>query len=213
MVATGGSGWRLAPCLIALIRECDRLYPSRSIASDGSIGDQAHAGRGSASDHNPSNGWVCAVDVTDDKAHGCDADLLARHLVASRDPRIKYVIWNGTIVKSYQSNGVPAWQPQPYTGINAHDRHTHVSVHNVPEARDDVRPWWPTREDSDMTPEQAAKLDRIDRVLGNLDPSVASIRSVTDALYTATVQGRLGGLAALIRQIVREELANQSGSQ
>lgn len=158
MVAISGTGWRLAPCLVDLIKQCDDLFPNRSTASDGSIGDAAHASR--ASDHNPADGWVCAVDVTDDKANGCDADLLAQHIVASRDPRVKYVIWNRTIAKSYASNGVPAWQPYPYTGTNAHDKHTHVSVHNTAAARNDLSAWWPIEED-DMTPEQAGKLDAV----------------------------------------------------
>lgn len=161
MVATSGRGWHLAPCLVALIEESDRLFPSRSIASDGSIGDQAHASRDS--DHNPANGWVCAVDVTDDKAHGCNADLLARHIVACRDPRVKYVIWNRTIAKSYPNRGLPAWTPQPYTGVNAHEKHTHVSVHNTPAARGDTSPWWPTDEELDMADVQKI-LDRLDAI-------------------------------------------------
>lgn len=153
MVAVRGPGWGLAPCLVDLIHECDELAPNRSTISDGSVGDSAHAAR--TSDHNPEDGWVCAVDVTDDKAGGCDADLLARHLVASRDPRVKYLIWNGTIVKSYvDSAGHPAWQPYPYTGTNAHEKHTHISVHNTAAARNDLSPWWPQDEPPAVTPEE-----------------------------------------------------------
>lgn len=139
MVATSGRGWRLAPSLVALVRECDRIAPNRSTASDGSIGDPAHAAR--TSDHNPdASGDVLAVDITDDKAGGCDADALAHHLVANRDPRLKYVIWNSTIVKSY---GTTAWQPQPYTGANSHTTHTHISVLDTAAAKNDTSPWWP----------------------------------------------------------------------
>lgn len=182
MVATSGRGWRLAPSLVALIEETDRLFPSRSIASDGSIGDQAHASR--ASDHNPADGWVCAVDVTDDKVHGCDADLLARHIVAGRDPRVKYVIWNRTIAKSYPSNGHPAWQPQPYTGVNAHDKHTHVSVHNTAAARDDTSPWWPMEDDMS---EALDKLNAIELRIIALEKQLAEVaeRQVPEA----TVRG------------------------
>ncbi len=188
MVALSGSGWKLAPSLIALIEETDRRSPRRRKTSDGSIGDQAHSAR--QSDHNPANGWVCAVDITDDKAGGCDADLLARHVVAARDPRVKYVIWNRTIVKSYSSNGKPAWTPYPYTGSNPHDSHTHISVHNTLAGRDDRRAWWSAtpspQEDSDMTPDQDARLKRIEEQLGS---NIPQIRSVTDAIYTAgTVQ-------------------------
>lgn len=145
MVAIRGPGWGLAPCLVDLIEECDELAPNRSTISDGSVGDLSHQAR--TSDHNPDDGWVCAVDVTDDKANGCDADLLARHIVARRDPRVKYVIWNGTIAKSFtDSAGHKAWTPYPYTGTNAHEKHTHVSVHNTAAARNDLTAWWPQTE-------------------------------------------------------------------
>ena len=144
MVAIRGAGWGLAPCLVNLVEECDEIAPNRSTVSDGSIGDPAHAAR--VSDHNPDDGWVCAVDITDDKANGCDADLLARHIVARQDPRVKYVIWNNTIA------GPPTWTPRPYTGINPHTTHTHVSVHNTAEARNDLDPWWPQLEPAPPTP-------------------------------------------------------------
>lgn len=135
MVAVAGSGWRLAPSLVALVKQTDDRAPHRSTASDGSIGDTAHASR--VSDHNPSRGWVCAVDITDDKANNCDADALARHLIATRDPRVKYVIWNRQVA------GPPTWLARPYTGINPHISHTHISIHNTPAARDNTSAWWP----------------------------------------------------------------------
>lgn len=143
MVATtgtqGGKRWTLARSLVALVAECDARAPNRSTASDGSIGDAAHASR--ASDHNPdSSGDVLAVDITDDKANGCDADALAHHLVANRDPRLAYVIWNGTYVTSY---GSKAWVPQAYTGANSHTTHTHISVKDTSAAKTDTSPWWP----------------------------------------------------------------------
>lgn len=186
MVAVSGSGWKLAPCLVALINECDRLFPQRSHASDGSVGDLSHQSRDS--DHNPSDGWVCAVDVTDDKAHGCDADLLAQHLVASKDPRVKYVIWNRTIAKSYPNRGLPAWTPQPYTGTNAHDKHTHISVHNTSAARDRVAPWWPTPdEEDDGMSEALDKLNAIELRIIALEKKVDEVaeRQVPEA----TVRG------------------------
>ena len=200
MVALSGRGWKLAPCLVALIKECDRLYPSRSIASDGSIGDPAHASR--ASDHNPSDGWVCAVDITDDKAHGCDADHLAQHLVASRDPRVKYVIWNRTIVKSYASGGHPAWTPYPYTGTNAHDKHTHISVHNTAGSRDDLRPWWGVEED-DMAVSDEDLLKIAEAVTIAMQPQVDEIKTKIAATQT--------NLAALQRRVLGvEEMADKA---
>jgi hypothetical protein len=149
MVATSGSGWRLAPCLVELFEEADRRKPTRSRVSDGSIGDLAHSTR--ESDHNPADGWVTAGDLDDD---GDSADLgvrlLRQHLVASTDPRVKYLIHEGTIWKAYENRGLPAWTPQPYTGVNAHAKHLHVSVWNTAEARDDLSPWWPTDEEDEL---------------------------------------------------------------
>ena len=139
MVAVAGRGWSLAPCLRALFDEADRRWPNRSRISDGSIGDSAHAAR--ASDHNPdASGDVLAGDLTDDKANGCDADLFAEHLRKSRDPRVKYVICNGKVFRSYGSS---AWQWTPYTGANAHEKHTHVSVLDTSDAKYDGSPWFP----------------------------------------------------------------------
>ena len=167
MVATAGPGWVLAPCLVALYAEADRLFPNRSVASDGTIGNDAHAA--TISDHNPdSSGDVLAADLTDDKANGCDADLLAQHLVASRDQRVRYVIWNDTIVKSYDSSRGPAWQPQPYDGENPHITHTHISVHDTAAAKNDVTAWFP--QEDDVTPEQDARIRRIEQALDLLTP-------------------------------------------
>ena len=142
MVARSGTGWTLSPCLGLLVDETDRLFPSRSTASDGSIGDSSHQAR--VSDHNPSlprpPGWVDAVDITDDDEAGCDVSRLVHHLVASRDRRVKYVISNNTIWKAYASGGVPAWTPTPYTGVNPHTKHVHVSIQ--PGERFYTGAWW-----------------------------------------------------------------------
>ena len=142
MVAEHGLNWNLSPCLIELMHETDRLFPGRSRASDGSIGDPSHAAR--VSDHNPSlprpPGWVDAVDITDDDAAGCDVGRLVHHLVASRDRRVKYLIHKGTIWKAYDLNGVPAWTPTPYTGSNPHTHHVHCSIFS--EGRFITGAWW-----------------------------------------------------------------------
>lgn len=156
MVAIAGSGWRLAPCLVDLFEEADERDPNRDTSSDGSIGNAEHSAR--ESDHNPDDGWVCAADIDDDddqKSPG--VDLLRAHLVATKDPRVKYLIRNGTIWKAYENRGLPPWTPQVYTGLNAHKSHLHISVWNTGEARNDLRPWWPQsqpapqqEEDDDM---------------------------------------------------------------
>lgn len=136
--------WRVAASLEKLRAQVNALAPQRSTASDGTIGDAAHASR--SSDHNPwvmdgTVGVVTALDVTHDPAGGCDAGQLAEALVASRDPRIKYVIFARRIARSYPKVGLPAWQWAPYGGSNPHTKHVHVSVVDEQVRYDDDRAW------------------------------------------------------------------------
>lgn len=113
------------------------MYPGRNKASDGTIGDEAHRLQGNASDHNPwitdSNGLgvVTALDITHDPENGPDIDKLSDQLVASRDPRIKYVIANGLIAGPYTD-----WQWVENTG---HYDHVHISVNT--DNYDDETEW------------------------------------------------------------------------
>lgn len=129
--------WRVARSLDQLLAQLNALAPNRSRASDGSIGDAAHQLQGSASDHNP---WylgsvVTARDFTHDPANGLDCNKLASALVASRDPRIKYLIWQGRICDSRPQ--FSPWQWKPSSG---HYQHLHLSVMANGSA-DDPRPW------------------------------------------------------------------------
>lgn len=147
------TAWRVARSLETLLAQINAAYPNRSKAADGSIGDTAHAA--SVSDHNPdAAGVVRARDYTHDPAHGFDAHAMADHLVASRDPRIKYVISRGRIA----SSTIAPWQWRTYTGSNRHDHHAHVSV--VPDARaDNTRPWTITNpQEEEMTPDDIRKI-------------------------------------------------------
>ncbi len=129
--------WHVAGSLEQLLAQLNAHAPRRSTASDGSIGDAAHASRDS--DHNP---WwrdtVTARDFTHDPGGGCDGQWLADQLVRARDPRIKYLIWNRRICAG---NAGPApWVWRPYSGPNAHTHHVHVSVVADP-ACEDRRGW------------------------------------------------------------------------
>jgi hypothetical protein len=134
LLPTGESmGWRLAKSLETLRSQVNAKWPNRDKSSDGTIGDASH--QATKSDHNPNSaGVVTAMDITHDPAHGLDARKLAETLVASRDPRIKYIISNAQII----SSTVSPWQSRPYTGANAHRAHVHVSVAGD---YDDTRPW------------------------------------------------------------------------
>jgi len=133
-VPKSGSGWKLNPTLIALEAEVDRLAPGRKKASDGSIGDAAHAAR--TSDHNPAGGLVNAIDITHDPAGGFDAAALYNAIVARKDPRVKYVIFNRQTAGPGTSAG---WGGKVYTGDNPHTSHIHVSVYAA--AAGDTSPW------------------------------------------------------------------------
>jgi hypothetical protein len=132
--------WTLAGALGTLRAEVDALWPDRSKLSDGTLGDPAHQAR--TSDHNPDadgvvRAWDCTAWVGPD---GNVADLLAEHLRATRDPRVKYVIRSSRMFSSYPTSSTPAWTWRPYTGTNPHDKHTHVSVQPAPPG-DDPSPW------------------------------------------------------------------------
>lgn len=132
--------WTLAPSLVALRREANALWPDRSKASDGTIGDTAHAVRDS--DHNPdSRGVVRAWDVTSWVGPDGDvADLIVEHLRARRDPRVRYIIWRRRICSSSTIDGIPPWTWRHYNGDNPHDKHAHLSVQPAPRG-DDPSPW------------------------------------------------------------------------
>lgn len=130
--------WRVAKSLDTLLDQFNAAFPRRSKASDGAIGDAAHASR--ASDHNPwyGPGIVTARDFTHDPASGMDMGVVRAQLLATRDPRIKYVISNRQIASG--AGGPQPWVWRPYNGVNAHAHHLHLSVVASPLC-DDTRPW------------------------------------------------------------------------
>lgn len=135
-----------APACVAVRKQATKLWPDRSQASDGICASQQHSTANPNSDHEPHvvvNGvaYATAVDLTDDKARGCDADAWAEYLRLARDKRVKYVICNQRMFSSYPVRGIPAWTWRTYTGSNPHDKHTHLSI--TPEAVFDTAPWFP----------------------------------------------------------------------
>lgn len=125
--------WRVVNSLLTLVSQINAECPGRNRASDGTIGDAAHAA--STSDHNPtvyaalgSTPVVTALDITSDPAHGCDCGRITEAIRLSRDSRVKYVIWSRRMFSSYASNGVPAWTWRPYSGSDPHTNHFHLST-------------------------------------------------------------------------------------
>ena len=109
-----------------LREQFDDSFPDRDRTSDGWIGDSRHAAR--KSDHNPDEqGWVRAIDVDRDLSGKAKPDLMPDvadqlRILAKSDKRISYIIFAGRIASSKW-----LWRWRPYTGINKHDHHCHIS--------------------------------------------------------------------------------------
>lgn len=115
----------LAPSLVSLRNEINAAHPNRDKASDGWVGDTAHAAR--KSDHNPdysAGGIVRALDVDKD---GIDTGRLLQ--VAIANPSTEYVIWQGGIYT--RSNG---FRRAAYNGSNPHNAHMHISIRHTATA-------------------------------------------------------------------------------
>lgn len=121
MVALRGDGWELAPSLLKLLQQVDEHLPKRNKGDDGTIGNEEHQSRNS--EHNPSDGYVRALDLTHDPAGGFNSYEFADTLKRNADGRIYYVISNRRIWTPSKS---PNWRA--YTGVNDHTRHAHISV-------------------------------------------------------------------------------------
>lgn len=130
---------RRAHALATLLAEVNTRWPNRRKDADGWIGDAAHRAR--ASGHNPNSfGVVTAQDLDEDTGEQVGrtvADLLRTR----RDRRLLYVIYEGRMFSSYAAHGVAAWTWRPYSGVNAHMHHVHVSVVDDPAVYDDRSPW------------------------------------------------------------------------
>lgn len=131
-----GERYFLAPSLVAFRGSIDVEFPYRDRASDGWIGDAAHASR--VSDHNPDwsvtgymHGIVRAIDVDIDD--GDPSRDLREEILNSAigHPAVWYVISNGKIYsRTY------GWKANDYTGTNGHFHHVHISInHDLGSAR------------------------------------------------------------------------------
>lgn len=138
-----GVAWRLAPALVKLEQELNARYPHRTKGSDGSIASAAHSVANPTSDHEADrdDGLVKAIDLTDDDPH-FDIDAVVDTFVRNQDDRIKYVIRDQQIARSYDKPGIPAWTWAPYSGSNGHWSHAHISVTDA--GAHDTRSWFAT---------------------------------------------------------------------
>jgi len=120
---------KLCKAGVQLREQFDDAFRDRDRTSDGWIGDSRHAAR--ESDHNPdANGWVRAIDVDRDLSGKPKPDLMPDvadqlRILAKTDKRISYIIFAGRIASPKS-----LWLWRPYTGINKHDHHCHISFTN-----------------------------------------------------------------------------------
>lgn len=138
------SKWRNAKANLKLRDQINAKFPDRKKASDGTIGDTKHCP--GSSDHCPNIvlngvGVVTAIDITHDPDSGCDIHKIADTLLASKDPRIKYIISNSRIGSSYPKGNIAAWTWRKYSGSNPHTAHAHISVQDEASRFDDDSDW------------------------------------------------------------------------
>lgn len=197
--------WRIARSLTVLLAQFNRAFPNRSKASDGGIGNDAHAAEGwTNSDHNPwypspNGGIVTARDFTHDPAHGMDINVITDQLAAGRDHRIKYIIANGYILDSRPWSN--PWKWMPYRGANPHNKHFHLSVMN--DTRCDDKLLWQLPmlgEHATLPVIGAGSLPTL--LFGRTSPIVASLQRFLNAfdwtpdLPILTVDGDYGNATA-----------------
>ncbi len=205
---------RPAKSIAALRAEVDARFPHRSKASDGMLGDADHATRDS--DHNPwvrdgKVGVVTAVDITEDSAPGVPeiADLIVATLIEGRDARVKYLIHEGLIWRSYDkvlgSRLINAWQPAPYAGPNGHFHHCHVSVWDSKALYDSTAPWgiWPA-------PKETVAMTRGPHPDAALEHLLAARREVRKAMANAEKNSKAAKLRKLSAANVDATAAIQS---
>lgn len=121
---------KATPAALAVLRQASALRPLRKKASDGLLPSAAHKLQNPKSDHNTG----LAVDLTHDAKGGIDcADIFEK---LKDDKRVDYLIFAGKIwskAKAKEGN-------RPYTGINKHDKHLHISIKK--EMAADTSPWF-----------------------------------------------------------------------
>lgn len=183
---------RPAYCISVLLNQVNDLWPGRNRASDGILGDAAHAAV--QSEHNPNSaGIVTAIDITHDPASGADMQKLADALVASGDDRIWYVIFNRRIWEG-------GWTA--YSGTSdPHTNHLHLSVAQDAARYDNGNPW--DIMGGNMNNEQATQLALYIRLLEGESVAEANSHSADDVKHILADPGYAAALAKQIYQGAR----------
>jgi len=142
-----GREWQTVPAITALGLQIEEVRPG-TWATDGTVASKSHDINSPTSDHSPDadDGDVAAIDFGGGKAF---LDEVTEQLRLSRDPRIKYVIYNERMFSSYARHGYDPYTWRPYSGANGHKTHAHVSVTTAGEQDASE---WQLQEDSVAEP-------------------------------------------------------------
>jgi hypothetical protein len=127
--------WKPVAGITVLREQINDRWPRRDKASDGILGDTAHAAR--ISDHNPdSRGYVHALDIDEDfRGSEFDNRWYADQLIAyakynrSGSARLKYVVYEEQIASG--TYAVTDWEWR--NGNYGHTQHIHTSFTRVGE--------------------------------------------------------------------------------
>lgn len=115
---------REAYSLQQLETELQEFYPGTTTWE---LGDKRH--QDTYSDHNPnSKDVICAKDILHDG--GLPLAAFVAWITANPHPNLRYVIYNRKIYHRRDN-----FASKDYNGVNAHEKHVHVSVGNGPDGR------------------------------------------------------------------------------
>ena len=184
----GGEKWSFAPALLRLVEQLDKACPGRATKCDGSIASHQHYENNPHSDHDPhyfkrEGNLVTAVDITHNEEKGIHCAYLWDALVASKDKRVKYIIFNHKIVNderfTHHTIGARrrgAWNPGPYDGSDPHTGHIHISVWGDQAGNTDewAMPEWFT------APERKAYVARLEAAKKRVDATDPPPRTLAE---------------------------------
>lgn len=194
--------WYLAPGLVVLATQIETAWPDPE-PGDGTVASKTHDQTSPNSDHRPSphDAYTGAIVRAIDSGETSEAITqgIVDALVASQDPRIMYIIYEGRSCWSVIHNGVPAWRWQSYGGANPHEGHFHLSSKRTTTADNDTRPWnigVPTGGSSllPITPQSSDEDIRWLQDLLNYNPAapLISVDGVYGPSTTAAVKAKTG---------------------
>lgn len=179
------ANWILIAAAKSLFAAFDVFAPGRAHASDGSIGDAAHAQE--VSDHNPDETGSVPIHDADhiNEVHAIDVDfnlrtpgltmeMAVQHILGrcrtGAERRLRYIIYNHRIWEADN-----AWRQRNYTGASPHTEHAHFSFSYLTPLEASTVSWHLEDIMVELSPGALAKIeaiidDRINELLKKATP-------------------------------------------